>query len=165
MIYTDLLNKTIDNSGLKNIEIVEKLKEKGISITPNYLSVLRNDSNKTGSEELNKAISEICEAKYIDALNVQAYLDRADNTLKEYVKYTLDLVTQGATAFSTTVDADKAKNGMDKLNSLSDAEIICDILENKEYDDYDYSNIEYVMVPKMPYFPVKIVDKDGKEIK
>ena len=28
MIYTDLLNKTIENSGLKNIEIVEKLKEK-----------------------------------------------------------------------------------------------------------------------------------------
>lgn len=158
MNYTDLLNKIVITSGLKNIEIVEKLKEKGISITPNYLSVLRNDPNKTGSDELNKAICEICKAQYTNVLTVQAQIDKSDGAIKEYVLYTIKLIAAGAMTESQKYDEEEKKKGLDKLFQLSEAEIICDILAHQETDAQAATEIEYVLVPKVSYIPLKIFD-------
>lgn len=171
MNYNELLNKIIKDSGLMNIEIINKMKEEGVSITATYLSVLRNDKTKIASEDVSKAIAKVCGAKE-ELLVVQGELDKANGMLKEFIEFAMETIT-----YSTRVMIDKLPDeqlkamAKAKFENLSDADIICDIVENKE--DYRANNVqlfnltdtpqEYAIVPIAKGGKVKIVNKiEGK---
>lgn len=83
MTYTRLLNKLIEESGLSNKEILEKCEAYGMKITPNYLSVLKNNETKVASDELSRVFAKICGAPSEEVLVVQAYLDKAPSIIIE----------------------------------------------------------------------------------
>jgi len=176
MNYTQMLNNLIDNTGLKNIEIIEKLKEKGISITPNYLSVLKNDNSKIASDELSKAIAEVCNAKYSDILVIQGQLDRLPKSIKDFIDLALETITGSAISVADQTLKSENQTEIDKVKSIvsnmSQAELICEILENKNYYAETNKQIReillpqhYAIVPIAPMGQVKIIDEQGKEIK
>lgn len=176
MNYTQMLNHLINNTGLKNIEIIEKLKEKGISITPNYLSVLKNDPSRTASDELSKAIAEVCNAKYSDILVIQGQLDRLPKSIKDFIDLALETITGSAISIADQTIKSENQSEIDKVKSIvsnmSQAELICEILENKNYYAETNKQIReillpqhYAIVPLAPMGQVKIIDEQGKEIK
>lgn len=170
MTYTELLNRTIENSGLKNIDIIEKLKDYNITITKSYLSILRNDPDKKGSDELSRAIAEICGAPK-SLLVIQSQLDKASDELKSYIDISTNAMTSNVKAILDIIpNTPEIKQARDKFMNWSQADIICDIIEHP--DDYETENknlnniIKNIPKPKYAIVPiaygqnVKIVDND-----
>lgn len=129
MNYTELLNKIIRNSKLSNKEIVKKCEEMGMKITPNYLSLLKNDEDRTASDELSRILAKVCGAQSSEILVVQAYLDKAPdiilNLLKSLIDGSLEVVRNLLIENKEAIGEERCKNELQKLNELSDAEIIC----------------------------------------
>jgi ethanolamine utilization cobalamin adenosyltransferase len=176
MNYTQMLNKLIDSTGLKNIEIIEKLKEKGVTITPNYLSVLKNDTTKIASDEVSKGIAEVCHAKYPDILIIQGQLDKLPESIRNFITLALETITASAISLAEQMPEGFAASQIEAVKqavmNMSQAELICEILENKEY--YAQTNKEikemvlpqhYAVIPISPMGHIKIVDENGSEVK
>lgn len=83
MTYTKLLNKLIEQANLTNKDILEQCEKLGMKITPNYLSVLKNNDTKIASDELSRILAKICKAESEEILVVQAYLDKAPSIIIE----------------------------------------------------------------------------------
>ena len=86
MNYKEQLNRLLSNSGLTNKEIVERCKEFGEEITPNYISVLKNQEDKIPSENLSLALAKACNANYEDVLLIQGYIDKAPQPILTYMQ-------------------------------------------------------------------------------
>lgn len=167
MNYTELLNKIIKESGLKNIEIIEKLKEKGVSITPNYLSVLRNNTAKIPSDEVSEAIAIVCNAPK-ELLIIQSELDKSSGALKSYIDFTLQTIKDSAKSMINILPEEFKAEAKKKLEEQIDAEIICDIVEHPEHYRSTSINLtevignykqKYAIVP-MGIGDIKIVEKE-----
>lgn len=167
MNYNELLNKIIDSSKLTNKEILEKLKEKNINITPNYLSVIKNQKDKMASEELSTAISEICKYPYNKALAVQGYLDKAPKEIIEYTELTAKSMISTSLAILEQIDNEEMKSKKSQieniLKNLSTSELICELLENKEiFFSTDNTPLEITEKLKMPtkyaVIPINTID-------
>lgn len=143
MNYKELLNRTIKKSGLKNVELIEKLKEMGVTMTPNYLSVLRNDDNKIASPELSRAIAKAC-GEPDELLVVQGDLDRLSGYLKTYISMTVKSVIEDAKASSLRYeieDKEKAEKALSILSNMCEADFICDYVNNP--DEYETAEKEW----------------------
>lgn len=136
MNYKELLNRTITRSGLKNVELIEKLKEKNISITPNYLSVLRNSDNKIPSVDISRAIAEICNAPS-ELLVIQGDLDRLENGLKKYIDFSIEQIFKSVNIGVSLIGTEEQKKA---LSEWCSADFICDFLENP--NDYEKATDE-----------------------
>lgn len=177
MNYTEMLNKIIDESGLKNIEVITKLKEKGVTITPNYLSVLKNDPTKIASDEVSKAIAEVCNARYSDILVIQGQLDKLPKSISDFINLALETIISSSMQITTDVLGNSANEQQIEevrtiILSMSKAELICEILENKEAYAQTSNDIKtyltpqrYAVVPLSHLGQIKIIDENGKEIK
>ena len=133
MTYPKLLNKLIEESGLSNKEILEQCEKHGMKITPNYLSVLKNNDTKIASDELSRVLAKICGAESEELLVVQAYLDKAPkiiidclNTIFETGKKTMEIAFEQNKSdipielFSFLYEQSKAQ-----LEQMTLAEFIC----------------------------------------
>lgn len=134
MNYTDMLNKIIQRSGLKGVDIVKKCEEKGIKFTPNYLSVLRNTPGKIPSDEVSKAIAEACNEEYSDILIIQAYLDKAPDRILDFIQNIYDgskqltydcIESQLKNVLTDEQYEAKKKEAQAAFNELTLAEFIC----------------------------------------
>ena len=168
MNYNELLRRIIKKSGLKNIDIVSKLEENGVSITANYLSVLRNDNTKTASEKVSKAIANVCGADE-NLLVIQGELDKLGEALSEYIQFTIEQAkTVGKKAYEIDgMPEDMKKKIMDEFLNRCDAEIICDVLRDKEFlaeqNEELFSNIpkaRYAIVPMATFGDVTVIEAD-----
>lgn len=139
MTYRKLLNKLISESGLTIKEIVAKCKDLGESITPNYLSVLKNQDGKIASDNLSLAIAKACNSKYDQILIVQGYLDRAPQIILDYLNH---IFHEGLAASSAVLDlaADSMPaelrsslidDGRKMINETFLAEFICQTANEK----------------------------------
>lgn len=135
MNYTEMLNKIIKESGLKGVDIVNRCAEKGVKFTPNYLSVLRNTPGKIPSDEVSKAIAEVCEKSSPDILIVQAYLDKAPDKIISFLQSVYDnsmQFTQNCIEnyfkekLTNEEYATQKKEMENKAEQLTLAEFICD---------------------------------------
>ena len=58
MPYAKLLNQLIEESGMTAKDVAQKCADHGVSITPSYLSMLRNGAGKRmPSDEVSRAIA------------------------------------------------------------------------------------------------------------
>lgn len=131
MNYTDLLNRIIEKSGLKNIEIIDRLNDYNIKITKSYLSVLRNDKEKKASDELSRAIAEICGAPK-SILVIQAQLDRASDELKQYIDFSVDNSRKVVRTIIESLPKENQGKLLEDLEAMETADIICDAIEHPE---------------------------------
>lgn len=168
MTYNELLNKTIKKSGLRNIDIVSKLNEIGVSITANYLSVLRNDSTKTASVKVSQAIAKVC-GEDENLLVVQGELDKLGEALTEYITFTIDQYKSvGKQAYDIEGMPDEIKKKIqDEFLNRSEAELICTVLKEKEYLIEQNNDLiskapkaRYAIVPMSSYGDVSVVEAD-----
>lgn len=127
MNYTEQLNNCIKKSGLKNVEILEKLNEKGISITKNYLSVLRHDNSKIPSDDISSALEDICGVEK-NLLVVQGQLDRLNGPIKDYVNSTLQMYRDFGVIYKGMLTIEQQKYIDEKITS--DSHIICEIINH-----------------------------------
>lgn len=81
MQYAELLKNYIKKSGYTLDEISEKLQDKGLTATKQYLSRLQNGKNPPASEELNRAIAEVTGGNP-DSLIMAGYLEKAPESVK-----------------------------------------------------------------------------------
>lgn len=129
MTFTELLNIIIKESGLTNKEIIEKCKEAGEPITPNYLSILKNDTNKIPSEKVALTLAKVCNAKYENILVVQAYLDRAPQPIKEFIEAVKESEIEEIKYIFEQTKTEIKKEDLVKLESLELAEFVCDYMK------------------------------------
>ena len=169
MNYKELLNRTINKANMRNVDLIEALKERGINITPNYLSVMRNNEDKIPSNEISRAIAEIC-GEPTELLVIQGDLDRLEGGLKQYVDFTVESAFNSAEMQMKMYGTEKQ---LDVLHNMCEADFICDYINNP--DDYkteidrflegikqgllqDKESHKWVLVPLAKGEEVKIVD-------
>lgn len=86
MNYTEMLNDLINNSGLTVKEIADKCQQEyGVNLTNSYLSTLKTTPYKYASPQISVAIAKACGAEYDQLLTVQACLDKAPETVIQFL--------------------------------------------------------------------------------
>ncbi|WP_312145554.1 helix-turn-helix transcriptional regulator [Lysinibacillus capsici] len=81
MKYAELLQSYIEQSRLTLDEISEKISEKGLSASKQYLSKLQNGKTPPASEKLNSVLAEILDGD-ADKLDFFAYVEKAPDLAK-----------------------------------------------------------------------------------
>lgn len=93
MAYKDTLSRIIKDSGLSLREIAKRCEKKGISITPSYISQLQTGKLNPPSEEVSKAIAEVCKVDPIDLI-IEGYIEKAPEIIKYYFAICSQTVNQ-----------------------------------------------------------------------
>ena len=179
MNYKEMLNKIIKESGLTNKEILDICEKLGEKITPNYLSVLKNQENKIASDNLSVALAKACGTKHEEVLVVQAYLDRAPDIILSYLnkvyKQTLHssiaIFEHQRDSLPEEIRREFDDNVKHEIENLSLAEFICETRQ----DEYDFDlnkvleqqekpkPIKWALVPIADNNPIKILT--GEDVK
>lgn len=171
MNYKELLNKLIKESNLSNKEIVARCEELGEKITPNYLSVLKNQDDKIPSENLSIALAKACQSKYENILLVQGYLDKApkaiydflDNAMQQSLKATLAVLEISKDSLPKQLQNDLLKNMREIEEDYYLAKFIC---EGSNFEmPFDIREmITSKNVPETKWALIPITDPNGIKI-
>lgn len=93
MPYAKLLNNLIEESGITAKDVAQKCADCGVSITPSYLSMLRNGAGKRmPSDEVSRAIAKAL-GKDENLLVVERALDEAPEPITKALQYILRIST------------------------------------------------------------------------
>ena len=93
MPYAKLLNQLIEESGMTAKDVAQKCADYGVSITPSYLSMLRNGAGKRmPSDEVSRAIAKAL-GKDENLLVVERALDEAPEPITKALQYILRIAT------------------------------------------------------------------------
>lgn len=93
MPYAKLLNQLIEESGMTAKDVAQKCADYGVSITPSYLSMLRNGVGKRmPSDEVSRAIAKAL-GKDENLLVVERALDEAPEPITKALQYILRIST------------------------------------------------------------------------
>ena len=131
MNYTEMLNMLIDKSGKMLKEIAEECQKDGINLTNTYLSSLKTTPGKIASDDISRAIAKACNAKYVDVLVVQAYLDKAPAIIIEYLEAQIAMMSIFQQAFMQNMQEHPEVLEIIKgYQEYSLAEMICETIEN-----------------------------------
>lgn len=93
MPYAKLLNQLIEESGMTAKDVAQKCTDYGVSITPSYLSMLRNGAGKRmPSDDVSRAIARAL-GKDENLLVVERALDEAPEPITKALHYILRITT------------------------------------------------------------------------
>lgn len=84
MDFKNFLKDCIKKSNLSLREISTACKEKGVSITPSYISQIQNGKIKPPSEEILSVLADVLKVDY-NLLLIESYLDGAPDIVKEFL--------------------------------------------------------------------------------
>ncbi len=85
MTYAEMLDRMIIESELSLRQISKMCLEFDITITPSYISQLKNGKLPPPSPEVSLAISKVCNSKNQSQLVFQGYMEKAPEVIKEYM--------------------------------------------------------------------------------
>lgn len=85
MNYGQLLDRAISESGLSLRQIEKRCKDLGLSITPSYISQLKNGKLPPPRPEVTAALVEVLHPRDESQLIFQGYFDKAPSVIKEYM--------------------------------------------------------------------------------
>ncbi|MDD2190148.1 MAG: S24 family peptidase [Eubacteriales bacterium] len=85
MSYAEMLNSIISESELSLRQISKLCTQFDISITPSYISQLKNGKLPPPSPEVSLAIAKVCNSKNQSQLIFQGYMEKAPDVIKEYM--------------------------------------------------------------------------------
>ncbi len=85
MTYAKMLNKIIADSELSLRQIAKRCKDLNLSITPSYISQLKNGKLPPPTEEVSLVLSKACESNLQAELVFLGYMEKAPSLVKEYM--------------------------------------------------------------------------------
>jgi len=85
MNYAEMLSKMIDKSKLSLRQITKRCADLELSITPSYISQLKNGKLPPPSPEVSMILAKACDSKEQSKLIFQGYLEKAPDVIKEYM--------------------------------------------------------------------------------
>ena len=85
MSYAEMLDKMISESELSLRQISKLCSQFDITITPSYISQLKNGKLPPPSPEVSLALAKVCNSKTQSQLVFQGYMEKAPDVIKEYM--------------------------------------------------------------------------------
>ncbi len=85
MSYAEMLDAIITESELSLRQISKLCTQFDISITPSYISQLKNGKLPPPSPEVSLALAKVCNSKNQSQLVFQGYMEKAPDVIKEYM--------------------------------------------------------------------------------
>jgi len=85
MNYAEMLSNMIDKSRLSLRQITKRCADLDLSITPSYISQLKNGKLPPPSPEVSMVLAKACDSKEQSKLIFQGYLEKAPDVIKEYM--------------------------------------------------------------------------------
>ncbi len=85
MSYAEMLEKIISESELSLRQISKLCSQFDITITPSYISQLKNGKLPPPSPEVSLALAKVCSSKNQSQLVFQGYMEKAPDVIKEYM--------------------------------------------------------------------------------
>lgn len=85
MNYAAMLDEMIIKSELSLRQIAKRCADLDLSITPSYISQLRNGKLPPPTPEVSLALANVCNSKEASKLVFQGYLEKAPEVIKEYM--------------------------------------------------------------------------------
>jgi len=85
MMYAEMLDAIISESELSLRQISKLCTQFDISITPSYISQLKNGKLPPPSPEVSLALAKVCNSKNQSQLVFQGYMEKAPEVIKEYM--------------------------------------------------------------------------------
>ena len=85
MTYAEMLDAIIEESELSLRQISKLCTQFDISITPSYISQLKNGKLPPPSPEVSLALAKVCSSKNQSQLVFQGYMEKAPDVIKEYM--------------------------------------------------------------------------------
>ena len=85
MNYAQMLTNMIDKSKLSLRQITKRCAELELSITPSYISQLKNGKLPPPTPEVSMILAKACDSKEQSKLIFQGYLEKAPDVIKEYM--------------------------------------------------------------------------------
>ena len=85
MSYAEMLDAIISESELSLRQISKLCTQFDISITPSYISQLKNGKLPPPSPEVSLALAKVCNSKHQSQLVFQGYMEKAPEVIKEYM--------------------------------------------------------------------------------
>ncbi len=86
MEFKDYISKHIDNLGLSLRDVVTKLEEYDIHVSPSYISQLKNGKAKPPNEKMCSALAKVLNVPE-SVMFIESYLSNAPDELKKYLLY------------------------------------------------------------------------------
>jgi len=83
--YAEMLSSMIDKSKLSLRQITKRCADLELSITPSYISQLKNGKLPPPTPEVSMILARACESKEQSKLIFQGYLEKAPDVIKEYM--------------------------------------------------------------------------------
>lgn len=140
MSYNEQLNRLIDKSGLTLNEIAKRCKEYGVDITPQYLTNLKNNANRSSSDDTSIAIAKACGAHCPEILAIESFIDKApDYMIKFFETYRKNMLEGIVVALQEKLDDKQAILMKERLEQLSIADFI---VAMNELADIDMSQMQ-----------------------
>lgn len=85
MNYAEMLSNMIDRSRLSLRQITKRCAELDLTITPSYISQLKNGKLPPPTPEVSMVLAKACDSKEQSRLIFQGYLEKAPDVIKEYM--------------------------------------------------------------------------------
>ncbi len=85
MTYAEMLDGIIEQSELSLRQISKRCAELDLTITPSYISQLKNGKLPPPSAEVSMVIAKACNSKDESKLIFQGYIEKAPDVIKEYM--------------------------------------------------------------------------------
>lgn len=125
MPYARLLDQLIKESGMSAKEVAEKCTQFGATVTPSYISLLRNENrNRTPSDDVSIALAKVF-GKREDYLVIERQMDEAPELFKQIIFKFIKMSLLSAASFqNSTVPADQ----LEAVVSLIDKQPMAELL-------------------------------------
>lgn len=138
MTYSEMLNTIILDSKLSLRQIASKCGDLGLSITPSYISQLKNNKLPAPNPEVSITIAKACSSKLHAALVFLGYMEKAPEIIRDYMntstrlyKLMLENLSGGQSKVPLTKEA---RDFIQRLDVISAYELTKNYLSEGNFD-------------------------------
>lgn len=143
MGYKEILSTIVSNSGLTLRELADRCRDKGVSIDPSYISKLQTGKQAPGSEEVSRAIAEVCGADP-DILIWEGYLEKAPELVKNTIDSIYTKLKNIISSKVSTLPDDQEDWFIKKVNALSPFELFS-LLSSRNQGKLSLSSENFIL--------------------
>jgi transcriptional regulator with XRE-family HTH domain len=132
MTYSEMLDAIIEESELSLRQISKLCTQFDISITPSYISQLKNGKLPPPSPEVSLALAKVCNSKNQSQLVFQGYMEKAPDVIKEYMLASSQL---NRIMLESLVKAENNKMTPESMEYLKNLDILSTLEMSSRYID------------------------------